>query len=176
MGNDQPALRIQQLASIDYAGVATVNMIYRRKDVPKLPQGAGFVVPAIDHRYLLACTFANQKYGGRCPDDMVLLRAFVGGALHQDDLAHDDSMMVSKVHEELVWRFGISSEPVHHLVVVGHQPMAQHSIGHEARRDQIRQLEREAAGLGLIGNGYEGVGMPDIISQANQTVDRLISI
>jgi len=161
------------LSSIDYAGVATLDIIYPREAVTDLPPGAGFVVPAIDHRYLLACTFSSQKYGKRCPEDHVLLRAFVGGALHQSDLDCDDDMMVSNVHEELKWRFGITSQPVNYSVSRWPLAMAQHTIGHETRLRQIRDIEMSLPGLALVGNGYEGVGIPDIIAQSNKAVDRL---
>ena len=45
--------------------------------------GMGFVVPAIEQRTLMACSFSSVKFTGRAPQHQVLLRAFVGGALQQ---------------------------------------------------------------------------------------------
>ena len=132
-----------------------------------------FVVPAIDHRFMLACTFADQKYAERCPDHQVLIRAFVGGALHQDDLACSDEEMIERLCEELQWRFHITVAPVATRIARWPQAMAQHTIGHQSRLAKIRALEATLPGLALIGNGYEGVGLPDIISQAESAIERL---
>jgi len=42
--------------------------------------------------------------------------------------------------------------------------MAQYVIGHQARVARIRELT--PSGLHLVGNGYDGVGIPDVVAQA----------
>ncbi|RMD84177.1 MAG: protoporphyrinogen oxidase, partial [Candidatus Dadabacteria bacterium] len=51
-----------ELEPIPYASAATVNLIYRREQIGHSLEGFGFVVPAIERRSILACTFGSQKY------------------------------------------------------------------------------------------------------------------
>lgn len=162
-----------QLAGIPYAGVATVNLVFRRDSMPQLPNAAGFVVPAIEGRSLIACTFSSQKWANRTPDDVVVLRAFVGGALHAHHLDRDDATMVSAIMRDLRDLLHIHSEPLRTVVTRWPRAMAQYHVGHLARITAIRAAEGHLPGLALIGNGYEGVGIPDIIAQADTAAQRL---
>jgi oxygen-dependent protoporphyrinogen oxidase len=62
------------LSDIPYASSATVTLAYRRTDIPHPLDGFGFVVPRVEGRAILACTFSSVKYPGRAPEGMVLLR------------------------------------------------------------------------------------------------------
>lgn len=169
----EPALAAE-LAGIPYAGVATVNIGLRREQVPDLPAAAGFVVPAIEHRSIVACTIASSKFAGRAPDGRVLLRAFVGGALHADDLAGSDEAIGQRAWLDLRERLQIRGEPELLTVHRWSNAMAQPIIGHGDRVAKIRAAEAAVAGLGLVGNGYEGVGIPDLAAQAKSVVERLL--
>jgi len=169
-----PALS-RALAGIPYAGVATVNLAFRREQVGLLPEAAGFVVPAVEHRRVLACTFVSNKYAGRAPEGTVLLRAFVGGALHGEDLEADDDALVAGVLGELAWRLRIRGNSIFATVHRWPASMAQHVIGHPRRLAAIRAAEARIPGLHLVGNGYEGVGVPDVIAQADAAAAAILS-
>ncbi len=166
-----PALS-QQLAAIPYASVATVNLAWRADRVPVMPPAAGFVVPAVEGRSLIAATFAHQKYGGRAPAGTVVLRAFVGGALHGHHLERDDAALVSALRDDLRDLLKIEPEPDHVRITRWPKAMAQYHLGHLERVRQIRAAE-SALGIALVGNGYEGVGIPDVIAQADQAAARI---
>ncbi|MDA3961391.1 MAG: protoporphyrinogen oxidase [Planctomycetota bacterium] len=153
------------LQTIPYAGVATVNLVYPADAVERLPDGAGFVVPSVEHRAILACTNVTCKYPGRAPEGTVILRAFVGGGLHEVDLEADDEQMVARCVAELRDLVGLRGEPQRVHVARWPRAMAQHVLGHEERLAAIRARERALTGLHLVGNGYEGVGIPDIVAQ-----------
>ncbi len=163
-----------QLAGIPYAGVATVNLVFRRDCMPPLPVAAGFVVPAIEGRSLIACTFSSHKWADRTPDDLVVLRAFVGGALHAHHLDRDDATLVSAVMRDLQDLLKIHTAPLRTVVTRWPRAMAQYHLGHLARVVAVRAAEAQLPGLALIGNGYEGVGIPDIIAQADAAAARLV--
>lgn len=153
-----------ELAAIPYAGVATVNLAFAADACPVLPLAAGFVIPAVEGRSTIACTFAHQKYPGRVPAGTVLLRAFVGGALHEDRLGLDDAAMVAATLADLRLYLGALPEP--RLAQVHRWPkaMAQYVVGHRERIERIRALT--PPGLHLVGNGFDGVGIPDVVAQA----------
>src|SRR5262249_27755037 len=56
-----------RLLVIPYASSATVNLAYRRAEVPHPLDGFGFVVPAREERAILGCTFSGVKFPGRAP-------------------------------------------------------------------------------------------------------------
>lgn len=172
LGSVAPELAVE-LAAVPYAGVATVNLVYERAAIPALPAAAGFVVPAVEGRSLVAATFCHQKYPGRCPDDLVVLRAFVGGALHQDRLAAGDQAMLAGLAADLRDLLGIAAAPRRTVVSRWPEAMAQPVVGHGVRLARIRAAERALPGLALVGNGYEGVGVPDICAQAALAAERL---
>jgi oxygen-dependent protoporphyrinogen oxidase len=80
---DADAALASELEAIPYASTATVNLAYRRADIPHPLDGFGFVVPFVERRATLACTFSSVKFAGRAPAGYALLRAFVGGALQK---------------------------------------------------------------------------------------------
>ena len=161
-----------RLAGIQYAGVATVSMVWPADRLPALPMAAGFVVPAVEGRSLVAATFAHQKYGGRAPAKTVVIRAFVGGALHDHHLQRDDETLVEAVRADLKDLLRIDTEPQQVLVSRYPRAMAQYHLGHKAAVSAIRAAERDL-GIALVGNAYEGVGIPDIIAQAEAAAVRL---
>lgn len=158
------------LAGIPYAGVATVNLAFEASACPAFPRGAGFVVPAVERRATVAVTFSDQKYTGRCPPGLRLLRAFVGGALHEHRLGMDDESLVAAVRADLGDLLGLAAAPRWAEVHRWPAAMAQYVIGHTARVAGIRARAAALPGLHLVGNGYEGVGIPDLAAQAEAVV------
>jgi oxygen-dependent protoporphyrinogen oxidase len=151
-----------ELAAIPYASSATVTMAYRREDVPHPLDGFGFVVPHTEWRALLAATFSSLKYPGRAPDGMLLIRAFVGGALRPELVELDDAALVAAVRRELADLLGVRAEPQLTTLARWRRAMPQYHVGHLARVARIR-ARAAALGLHLAGNAYEGVGIPDCI-------------
>src|SRR4051812_25045064 len=89
-----------ELDAIPYASTATVNLAYRRADIPHPLDGFGFVVPFIERRATLACTFSSVKFPSRAPVGHTLLRAFVGGALQPDMFELDEESMTAAVRRD----------------------------------------------------------------------------
>lgn len=158
------------LGEIPYVSSATVTLAYRSADVPKL-LGFGFVVPAVERRALLACTYASRKFPGRAPDGHELLRAFVGGALHPDALAADDDTLVGHVRHELEALLGVTAAPELVRVARHRLAMPQYTIGH---LDRVATIEARVAafpGLAVAGAAYRGVGIPDCVRGGETAAD-----
>lgn len=167
-----PALS-EALAEIEYADVATINLGFPREQMPALPAASGFVVPAVEQRNLIACTYSSNKYAGRSPEDTVVLRAFAGGALQAHQLDKDDETLLQDVLSDLRELCGINCAPHFHKITRYHKAMAQPHIGHLGRVARIRELCAMEHGLYVTGNGYEGVGIPDIIQQGMSIAEQL---
>lgn len=163
------------LQDILYASSAIVNVAYRRADVPHALDGMGFVVPAIEKRTLFACSFSSVKFAGRAPNDQVLLRAFVGGALQPEQYELTDDVMQYAVGQELRQLLGITREPLHTTISRHLQSMPQYHLGHLQRVARIESLVSRLPGLVLAGNAYHGVGIPDCIHSGDNAARTLLA-
>src|SRR6185295_18310835 len=153
----------QKLVEIKYASTATINFGYKRAAIAHPLNGFGFVVPLIEKRSLIACTFSSVKFSGRAPDGCVLLRAFAGGALQPEIFALDETEMSRRVEADLRELLGISEEPLFVEVAKWERSMPQYEVGHLDRMNEIDTLAAKVPGFALAGNSYRGAGIPDCI-------------
>jgi oxygen-dependent protoporphyrinogen oxidase len=168
-----PALA-DALAAIRYASSAAVTLGYDRDAVPHALDGFGLVVPAIERRTLIACSFASVKYAGRAPAGGVLLRVFCGGALAEATAAIADAELVETARRELRELLGVVAAP--RLVRVARHPraMPQYDVGHLARVAAIEAAVARHRGLALAGSAYRGVGVPDCVHGGERAAEALL--
>ncbi len=164
------------LNQIPYESNATVNLAYRRADIPHPLNGFGFVVPFIEQRSLVACTFSSVKFAGRAPRDCALLRGFVGGALQRELVELDDAEMLARVSADLRELLGIESAPLFSEISRWRNSMPQYEIGHSARVNKIAERLAGLPGLALAGNAYSGVGIPDCIRSGKEAADSIFKV
>jgi oxygen-dependent protoporphyrinogen oxidase len=164
----------EKLDRISYASTATINLAYRRADIRHPLDGFGFVVPFVERRSLIACTFSNIKFAGRAPDNHVLLRAFVGGALQPEMFALEEPEMVAQVTKDLHDLLGIEQEPLFTEVAKWQKSMPQYEVGHLDRVKAIEDLLQGYPALTLAGNSYRGAGIPDCIRSGEVAAHRLV--
>lgn len=129
-----------------------------------LPRGFGFLVPVGEGRRLLACTFVDQKFAGRVPEEKRLLRAFFGGGNAPEVLKLSDEEIARIAFAELGEILGGLPTPLFSVVERWPESLPQYAVGHLER---MAELEASLPkGLYLLGNGYKGVGLPDLIRDA----------
>jgi oxygen-dependent protoporphyrinogen oxidase len=162
-----------ELEAIPYASTATVNLAYERADIAHTLDGFGFVVPFVERRATLACTFSSVKFAGRAPQGHALLRAFVGGALQPDMFDLGEAAMIDAVRRDLRDLLGVSAPPLFAHVEKWPRSMAQYHLGHTERLARIRALLRHNTALALCGNAYEGAGLPDCVRSGERAAETL---
>jgi len=172
---DTDARLSDELRSISYASTATVNLAYQRDDVPHSLDGFGFVVPFIEKRSLIACTFSSIKFRDRAPNGFVLVRGFVGGALQPEMFALDDVEMLEGVQTDLKKLLGIERAPILSEVRRWPRSMPQYEIGHLDRVQRIDNQLAQLPTLKLAGNAYRGAGIPDCIRSGERAAEALAS-
>jgi oxygen-dependent protoporphyrinogen oxidase len=172
LNHQEPDLAAE-LDAIPYASSATINLAYKRPDVPHPLDGFGFVVPFIEKRSIIACTFSSVKFAGRAPQGHVLLRAFVGGALQPELLDLDEEALLSRVRTDLRDLLGVEQPPLFAEVSKWHRSMPQYHLGHLERVKRIEQRLACLPGLVLAGNAYNGLGIPDCIRSAEAAADQI---
>ena len=96
--------------SIPSGSLATLNLVYRAGQVANPLHAMGFVVPAIENKTLLACSFSSTKFAGRAPEGKVLIRAFAGGEA-ASGAGLSDEELAGRLIDELQPILGITGEP-----------------------------------------------------------------
>jgi oxygen-dependent protoporphyrinogen oxidase len=174
LGGMDPSLAAL-LGGIAYASSATIALAYPRAAIRHPLDGFGFVVPRVERRAILACTFSSVKYPGRAPAGFALLRVFVGGAMQADLLARDDPALLKLAHEDVASLLGITGDPV--LSRVSRHPgaMPQYEVGHLDRVAAIEARLETLPGLALAGGAYRGVGIADCVRSGEAAAERLNS-
>jgi oxygen-dependent protoporphyrinogen oxidase len=142
-----------------------------------VPEGFGFLVPqnADDKEQLLACTFVDQKFEGRGPVGARVIRVFFGGASAQAMDGYDDAVVATQALGQLVWNLGPMPAPDASLTRVRRWPrsLPQYPVGHLERMVELDRRVTALDGLTLLGNGYRGVGVPDLIRDARKAAREL---
>jgi len=169
-----------ELSGIPYSSSITVNLVFDEAQLGPLPDGFGFLVPAVEGRAMLACTFVHRKFAGRTPTGKAVLRAFLGGANNEALLDQSDEVLIATVRREL-------SEILGARVVGPHIPaeatqvsrwrraMAQYAVGHQERMKRVKERMAGLPGLRLAGNAYDGIGIPDCIRTGRNAAKELVA-
>jgi oxygen-dependent protoporphyrinogen oxidase len=170
----------EELGAIPYSSSITVNLIYDEAKLGRLPEGFGFLVPAIEGRAMLACTFVHRKFLGRTPPGKAVLRACLGGMKYEALMAETDKALVATVRQELAAILGegvvgLAMEPEHAQVARWRRAMAQYAVGHQERMARVAARVAALPGLRLAGNAYDGIGIPDCIRLGRKAAKELVS-
>ena len=164
-----------ELEGIPYASSATLNLAYKREDIPHPLNGFGFVVPFIEGRSLIACTFSSVKFPGRAPQGHVLLRAFIGGALQPEMFELIPDELILRACADLRDLLGIERAPLFAEISKWERSMPQYHLGHLERVKRIKERLASLPGLALAGNAYSGLGIPDCIRSGEAAADLIVS-
>jgi protoporphyrinogen/coproporphyrinogen III oxidase len=164
-----------ELKKISYASTATVSLAYRIEDFPRPLDSFGFVVPAVEQRKIMACTFSSLKYPGRAADGHVLLRAFVGGSLQPELLQDDDATMEKHVRDELSSLLGVKAQPLFSRIWRYPNSMPQYHVGHQERIRKIEAAIGTLPGLALAGSAYHGVGIADCVRTGEEAAEKVVN-
>ncbi len=164
-----------ELAGISYASTVTVNLGYDRAGINHPLDGFGYVVPMVEKRDVLACTFSSVKFAGRAPAGKVLMRAFMGGASRPEIADLDDDAIVGLAKADLCELLGITREPCFAVVSKHAGSMPQYAVGHKGLVRRIQKRVAAIPGLALAGNAYDGIGLPDCIRSGREAAESLLS-
>ena len=137
----------------------------------RIPRGFGFIGNGLGAKQhsLLACTFVQQKFAHRVPQDAVLLRAFFGGPSVHELLDEDDETLIERAIHLLNPTLGPLPRPAITLVRRWPHSLPQYGVGHLDRMQQLASALASIPGLHLVGSAYHGVGLPDLIRQGRAT-------
>jgi oxygen-dependent protoporphyrinogen oxidase len=155
--------------TVPYVSTASVALAWPRSAIAHGLSGTGFVVARrhSDVR-ITACTWVSSKWEGRAPEDVALLRAFIGGAHDPHVVDLTDEEIVAVAQRDLGRVLGITSGPVFARVHRWRGAGAQHTVGHLFRMNALDERLRELPGLFVAGSGFRSIGIPDCIADARR--------
>ncbi len=157
-----------------------------------VPPGFGFLVPqpiaesgvpepedeliAIHgHPQLLAGTFTDQKFPDRTPKGARAVRVFFGGRIADKLDNKSDDFIAAEAFRELGLVLPDLPAPEPSLTTVSRWPrsLPQYEVGHLTRMQDLDSRVGTLGNLYLLGNGYRGVGVPDLIRDARAAACRI---
>lgn len=163
-----------KLIEIDASSAVVVAFGFPDATEFSVPPGFGFLVPQGPESLLMACTFMDQKFADRVPQNGRLVRAFFGGkpAERLMRCGNDETATVARL--ELAHILGPLPEP--QVTVVRRWPnsLPQYAVGHLDRMMELENRVRKLGKLWLLGNGYRGVGLPDLIRDARAVARQVV--
>lgn len=153
------------LETVRYSSSLTAALIYDRATVTRQFPAFGFLVPKVERRFLVACTFVDQKFNFRVPANRLLLRCFVGGDAAQ---SMSDADLQAAIEADLDRMLGLKEKPIAFHASRWPRSMAQYPVGHAENLARIESRLATHPGLSLAGNGYRGIGLPDCIRSGKE--------
>jgi oxygen-dependent protoporphyrinogen oxidase len=90
-------------------------------------------------------------------------------------LTETDTALVKTVRRELREILGIEAEPERTQVSRWRRAMAQYAVGHQERIVRIAARVARLEGLRLVGNAYDGIGIPDCIRLGRGAARELVA-
>jgi oxygen-dependent protoporphyrinogen oxidase len=159
-----------ELSSIRYASTGVVFLIYPEGTRDALPEGTGFVVPR-GKAPMTAATWLSTKWPDPAFGNRAVVRCYVGADGEDDVLDAPDADLVEACSRHLSAVVELPLEAEHAAVHRWPRSMPQYEVGHAERVRRIRGLL--PAGIFVVGNAYDGVGVADTIRGANETAERV---
>ena len=165
----------RQMTMIDWSSSANISVAFRRSDIKVPLKGFGFIIPKVEGRRINASTYSSIKWSYRAPDDMIMMRAFVGGG-NREDLVYDldDPAMVKNVLDELDVILGLKAEPQLAKVYRWYKAMPKYTVGHLDRMDLLDRTISLHPGLHLVGCSYRGIGIGGCVQEAQIAAERIL--
>lgn len=166
----------EKLDRIPYASSAVAVMAIERREIREDALCFGVVVPKLEHRDCLAISLASEKYTGRCPKELVLARVFMAGAVRPELMDKSDDELLHIARKEIKDLLGAQSLPRWQTLVRWTEAMPQYLVGHPLLVNSIRQSVDLDPTLRLVGNAFDGVGIPQCIQLARKTAEHFATL
>lgn len=160
------------LRQIPYRSSILMYLAYGQDQIGRPLEGSGFVAASETGGCISACTLASQKFEGRAPDGMVLLRCSIRNPEWFEESQHE---AVSRcVHQELQQVFEISGSPRFVRVFRTKKALPQLKVGHHERMERIDAALDRRPGIFLTGAYCDGAGIPSCVSSAESTAEKVV--
>ncbi len=162
-----------ELAAIPYSSAILVTLLYDSASFRHSLNGFGFLVPKNERQTVAAATWINRKFPGRVADGLVAMRGFIVGEDAEDLSGAADAELTRLAEQDFDRFMGLQTGAQRSLVHRWPQSMPQYVVGHQARQRRIAELAANLTSLYLVGNAYDGVGIPDCVRLAQTAANAI---
>lgn len=157
------------LSGIPYAPAAVVAQAYRREHVGHPLNGFGFLIPRSYQLRTLGVIWNSSLFPGRCPQGMVLITSFLGGATDPELVARSEVQIAAQVQQDIGGILQITHPPVAQHVWRHTRALPQYNLGHAQRVAAIRSELANLPGIFIAGNYLDGPSLGNCVAQAFAT-------
>lgn len=161
----------RQLDTVPQGTSVLVTLAYPRDRVGHDLVGHGYLVPRSEGGPVAACTWSSEKWDGRAPDGMALLRMFIRDEGPSTMLP--EASLVAAARADAERTLSIAGEPVLVRTDRYEHAMPRYTVGHIERVAAIDAAMAEWPAVVLAGASYRGVGLPDCIAQGQAAATRV---
>lgn len=158
------------LRGIPYGDTATVTLAFDRGRFPHVV-GHGVLISAGEGARARGFTWLSQKWEGRAPENKLLVRAYFSG----EAAGLDEQGLVAAARSDLERIVGQVPEPEAVWVYRWKAGMPQYTVGHLTRLRLIEKGEQRWPQLKLIGAGYRGVGLPEVVRDGRNAAEQTVA-
>ncbi len=162
-----------ELAAIPYSSAILVMQVYDRATLGHPLEGFGFLVPRGERKTVAAATFVDTKWPDRNPKNLAAIRVFIVGQRAVELAEASEQEILGLVREDLRSFMGLTAEPLFHTFYRWPHSMPQYVVGHGQRVRNIFGHLTNYPGLFLVGNSYDGVGVPDSLRHARAVAQQM---
>ncbi|MBS1954063.1 MAG: protoporphyrinogen oxidase [Cyanobacteria bacterium SZAS-4] len=160
-------------ASVEHSSSVVLNMLFNTDDIGHPLDGFGFVVPELERRSIIACSFSSTKFKGRAPHNKVLMRAFLGGILHPDVFVYSDGDLIQSTLRDLRHYLKITNYPQNVWIRRWPNAMPQYNVGHLQLVERIKDGFARRERLIWAGSALTGVGIPDCVRAGFEAAEQV---
>ena len=166
---------LRNIPNMSYTTIATVTMAFEKSDHQPYKDGLNFYFSRNSDISITTCTWCNHKFNNVAPENIDLLRVYIGRVGDEAIVELSDADIEKTVQEDLEKSLGICKKPLFTIVSRWKQSMPQYTVGHDERLESVRKLlHSEFPKVKLAGSSYGGISVPDCISQGKQAALQLI--
>lgn len=167
-------LPLASLVQIPYPPVTTLYLGYQRDQIRHPLDGFGALAPEIEKLPFLGVLFSSSLFSGRPPTPgHAALTVMIGGTRQPELTQLPPAELLQKIHPPLARLFGITGNPVftHHQTHPAAIP--QYNVNHQRHLDLMDAVEKQHAGLHILGHARHGISVPACIESGLCQADQI---
>lgn len=166
---------LDEIPDMNYATIATVTMAFEKEESQKYQDAINFYFSRNSDISITTCTWCNHKWDNVAPQQYDLLRTYIGRVGDEAIVELSDTDIEKTVRRDLEKALGITQKPLFTVVSRWKQSMPQYTVGHEKRLSKMRNiLHDEFPQVKLAGSSYEGISVPDCVTQGKKAAQALV--
>lgn len=140
-----------------------------------IPFGFGYLAPEQEGRFALGALFSTHMFPGRAPAGDQLLEVLVGGRRHPERLQLDDADMIQAALADLRRLMALPREPRFTAVLRPGAGIPQPEEDYLKLLAWRQDLAASHSDLHLLGFGWKGIGLNDMVREAKHLALALAS-